>query len=137
MINAGDLRLLANNSRNELTKKRKRILKKIERKMIAAAKKGIESIYYTFDLENYSFLKEYLENLGYFVTMPASFYAEWAGCNAIISWYSFERKDYGEPPTGNMPIKSKEVKLVPCSKEAEMVVSKYWDKNARPKFRSN
>ncbi len=147
MINADELRLLVNNSRSEVTKKRKRILKKIEKEMIAAAKNGRDFIDYSFDVKDYCFFRDYLICLGYVVTNTTWWYAGYMERNVIISWHSSENKDYGKPPTGKMPIKPKEIKLEPCSKEAEIVVercadmtrsnSKYWDKNARPKFIGN
>lgn len=139
MIGVDDLKKVVEQQRNDLTKKRKKLLRKIERKMISAANRGEESIFYSINFNDYLFLKRYLENLGYLVSLLNLPHAPCDNKIPVIriSWYSFERKDYGELPTGGMPIKSKEVKFVPCSKEAEEAISKYWDKNARPKFRGN
>ena len=133
MISAYDLKDLTKDSCNKLTKRRQRILKKIEKEMIAAAKNGLYSIDYNFDVKDYCFFRDYLNRLGYVVTNTTLWYAKYMGRNAIISWHSHENKDYDKLPTGKMPIKSLEL----CSKEAEEFVNKYWDKYARPKFRGN
>lgn len=96
MISADDLKKMIEQQQNDLTKKRKKLLRKIERKVISAAKHGKESIIYFINFNDYLFLKSYLENLGYLISLSKPAYVLLCDDEIPIiriSWYSSDKKD--------------------------------------------